>query len=434
MSSLYLTSDNLKDQMPYPVPTRINGEPDYPNLNTLYKQLKANAKSIHSPLGGGSNGHQGMIMTPIAYARIPGAVAWQQPEYPGTINIPVNATQHQSNTIRDQWNENMRNFNLATNVNRILKSQLMQAIDEPYLADHIDDDTGDLTTDIPTTMASLFREYGDIESSVIREKENTIRSKDLDPQLPLATFYKEIERLVDFADAGSLPYSNEQQIDLAMDVLKATKVFGGAIEKWNDKPTADKTWTNLKTHFNEQRNKMKRAGTLTGKDSGIQANMISELVLDGMTQWAMNVGHQPPYYTPSIVPPPSDHSAPATAPPTSSVMYPPSITPSFNTDSSDSSTPSSDSFSQYFAQYAKQQDTKFEKFQQDMMKLLQEYAASNNKTGETPKPAVVKKYCWTHGLRGHDGKECTNRKEGHKEEATATNTMGGSRRGLKKNT
>ena len=36
------------------------------------------------------------------------------------------------------------------------------------------------------------------------------------------------------------------------------------------------------------------------------------------------------------------------------------------------------------------------------------------------------KYCWTHGVTFHDGKECKHKKDGHKEKATEKNRMGGS--------
>ena len=36
------------------------------------------------------------------------------------------------------------------------------------------------------------------------------------------------------------------------------------------------------------------------------------------------------------------------------------------------------------------------------------------------------KYCWTHGLCSHNGKECTTPAQGHQEVATLENRMGGS--------
>jgi len=63
---------------------------------------------------------------------------------------------------------------------------------------------------------------------------------------------------------------------------------------------------------------------------------------------------------------------------------------------------------------------------------------STGKPMPTPPPAAPKNrnrnlqpngYCWTHGYRvglGHSSKTCTNKAEGHKENATRANIMGGS--------
>ena len=45
-------------------------------------------------------------------------------------------------------------------------------------------------------------------------------------------------------------------------------------------------------------------------------------------------------------------------------------------------------------------------------------------------PAISKRYyCWTHGNCNHPSNECTRKAKKHKDEATYTNMMGGSKRG-----
>ena len=39
------------------------------------------------------------------------------------------------------------------------------------------------------------------------------------------------------------------------------------------------------------------------------------------------------------------------------------------------------------------------------------------------------KYCWTHGIGGHNGRECNYPAQGHQQEATLENCMGGNIRG-----
>ena len=274
------TIDGLKDFLPFPHLIRISGELDYTGLNSLYKQIKAIAKSIFSTLG--ASGHLGMVVTPAAYARIAPLTAWASPTHPGSLVIPAGTTAHITDHLRKVHREELHNFNLATTLTRTLKSQIIQAIDDAYLSSELDEDTNDLLHDIPTSMHNVFTEYGQIEFSAIRDKEAEIRTKQYDSQLPLVLIYKDIAKLLDFADAGKLPFSTEQQIDIALEVLKKMV----ALEKWHDKATADKTWPNLKAHFNQQRAKMKKAGTLEAKDTHFQANALREIVIDGMQTWA----------------------------------------------------------------------------------------------------------------------------------------------------
>ena len=51
----------------FPTLTPIRGEPTADTLIVLRKQLKANAKSVPSNLGGGTLGHLGLIIPPARY-------------------------------------------------------------------------------------------------------------------------------------------------------------------------------------------------------------------------------------------------------------------------------------------------------------------------------------------------------------------------------
>ena len=41
-----------------------------------------------------------------------------------------------------------------------------------------------------------------------------------------------------------------------------------------------------------------------------------------------------------------------------------------------------------------------------------------------------RKYCWTHGLCSHNGRECSNPAQGHQQDATLENRMGGNTRNV----
>ena len=56
---------------------------------------------------------------------------------------------------------------------------------------------------------------------------------------------------------------------------------------------------------------------------------------------------------------------------------------------------------------------------------------NNNKTKKNTSKSQNKhrKYCWMHGSCAHTGKECNRKAEGHKDDASFTNMLGGSSSG-----
>ena len=54
----------------HPTLTKIAVDPTYTSLAKLERECKANAKSVRSDLGGGAQGHLGLVSTATAYDRI----------------------------------------------------------------------------------------------------------------------------------------------------------------------------------------------------------------------------------------------------------------------------------------------------------------------------------------------------------------------------
>ena len=54
----------------HPSLTKISGDPTYTSLAKLKKESKENGKSVRSTLGGGSQGHLGLVSSALAYERV----------------------------------------------------------------------------------------------------------------------------------------------------------------------------------------------------------------------------------------------------------------------------------------------------------------------------------------------------------------------------
>ena len=79
---------NVTDNFLYPTLTKVHGALDYVTLKILEKEVAANAASIQSDLGGGQNGHLGLVKSPAAYTNIC-ATPYVRHINPGHLNIPV---------------------------------------------------------------------------------------------------------------------------------------------------------------------------------------------------------------------------------------------------------------------------------------------------------------------------------------------------------
>ena len=72
--------------------TLINGQPSYESLVILSTELKANATSVPSTLGGGQHGHLGTMLSPTRYATIVGTIPWVNPAVPTEFVPPIGGT------------------------------------------------------------------------------------------------------------------------------------------------------------------------------------------------------------------------------------------------------------------------------------------------------------------------------------------------------
>ena len=92
MSSSSAKPTNLKEVFfSHAALGKIQGNPTYEDIQKLYRQCKANAKSVPCVLGGGANGHLGLIISPLAYARIAPGTPYTRALHPGVLAPPGDA-------------------------------------------------------------------------------------------------------------------------------------------------------------------------------------------------------------------------------------------------------------------------------------------------------------------------------------------------------
>ena len=95
----------------FPDLSRIVGKPNTVTLITLLNEVKSNAMSVHSDLGGGENGHLGLVVSPATYQTlVPDGVPYRRLVNPGRFVIEGRETQHQITQRRAEHAERVQVF------------------------------------------------------------------------------------------------------------------------------------------------------------------------------------------------------------------------------------------------------------------------------------------------------------------------------------
>lgn len=131
MTSTTTNVDYIRTNFEYPVLIKISGKPNYESLKAIKNELKANAGKVQCDLGGGNNGHLGLVLTPEEYITV-SATPHVRPIHPGVV-APTGTTQYQSTVLRDEHKENIRLFREANVVEEALLKQLSNALPTLYL-------------------------------------------------------------------------------------------------------------------------------------------------------------------------------------------------------------------------------------------------------------------------------------------------------------
>ena len=89
--------DYVTTYFPHKTPTLVRGEPTFIDLKRIKTELRANASSVESDLGGGDHGYLFLVLSDAEYRLIPGITnAAVPPTWPGTFTVDPTFTQIQA--------------------------------------------------------------------------------------------------------------------------------------------------------------------------------------------------------------------------------------------------------------------------------------------------------------------------------------------------
>ena len=267
--------------------TRIHGLPVYETLQHLTTEIKANAASVPSTLGGGYYGHLGLVVSAPKYATLANTIPWVTPVNPGAFVPPAGATGPQIEAAKDVWRALEQSFVVCQATEKALIAQIVESIDSIYLRALLNRTTGQYAANLRDVLAHLFTTHGKITPQQIRTRENAIYNMTFDISQPVDTVFNAIDDLADLAEHAQSSMTPQQMIDLAYVIFAKHHILQQDLRTWNNKPLIDRTWGNMLLHFRDAQNDL--SSLPTAADFFPQANamtrmadLVAQRLLDAM--------------------------------------------------------------------------------------------------------------------------------------------------------
>ena len=350
--------------LPHPTLTAILNEPTAKDINLLRTEIYTNASSVPSTLGGGNHGHLGTVTDAAYYLELSNQLlAFTAPGHPGPQVPPTTAlTEKQILNNNRIYDTELRVYTEYNNLMNKLKQQIIAAVPEAFIAELREESIGYANKTPLDLLTHLITTYGTMTDEEL-EANRSLLASPWNPDEPFARFWVRVKDIRSTATNHGVPITDTQTITLCRTALSAAGVYGNAINQWDTKPPGDKTWATFQQHF-KLHEKARIKGLTTAQQAGFHgANYATNY----------NVGIHVPSPPPTVTCASCNAAQTATTPPTRN---------------------------------------------------------SPTTTTNPPDGHATIGYCWSHGATrtaaNHTSKTCTNRKEGHKTNATVYDTKGGS--------
>ena len=393
--------------------TRIHGIPVYESLQLLTTELKANAASVPTTLGGGLYGHLGLVVSDQKYATLANTIPWITPVNPGPFVPPAGATRPQLEAAQEAWRDEKLAFEICQATEKALIAQVVESIDSIYLRALLNRTTGQYASNLRDVITHLFTTHGKITPQQIRAKENTIYNMAFDISQPVDTVFNAIDDLADLAEHANSALSHQQMMDLAYVIFAKHPILQQDLRSWNRMTVVQRTWANMITHFREAQEDL--SSLPTAGDMFHQANSMTTMA-DLVAQRLLDAMPPPP---PEAVAPPDTVNTVITQREISLAAREAALLTQMQEMMTVLRTGTVNTYTQQRRNNRGRGG--------GGGRTTTTTSTNNNGGRRLPGP---RQYCWSHGACAHSSSECNSPHDGHKTTATFQNMQGGSTNNL----
>ena len=335
-----------------------------PSYKTLsLMQTELNQNARAIDSAADGHGHLVLTMSPTVYAALTNNVPFVIPVNPGDTPDLTNAN---TGILITEANRvllvHQRVYNTYKKTDLALKAQIIAVCPEKYIRRLKVPNLGYSGCSTLELLTHLWTHYGKIDLQDLQANDKLMKTP-WHPADPIEDLFSQLQTSYEFALADNANYPEIEVVRIGFQIIENTGFFEHDLRTWDDKPNVEWTLDNFYIHFETASRKHTKKTT---KEAGFHsANSIAETIVSPVTNLA------------------------AAAP-----------------------------FSNLVAA-----NLEIAKLQ----KLLKTKATIGNEGPTATKPPTT--YCWTHGTSKnvrHTSLTCKAKADGHKDEATEANKMGGS--------
>ena len=170
------------------------------------------------------------MLSDAEYARItPTPAAFVAPNFPGALVLDPSLTAIQAVQVREMHNEDIALYRECKNVEKALLRHVQTAVEDKFIEFMVDEDTDLIEDEIPEVLDYLFKHYGKVTSDEVKQLESEVLSLSFNPADPMVAIYRPIEQLQKKATEASIPYSEGQQLEFGLSLIRNTRDFEKAL-------------------------------------------------------------------------------------------------------------------------------------------------------------------------------------------------------------
>lgn len=253
---------------PYPVLTKIEGEPTNSTITILKREIYANAMENMCTIGCGKLGYLGLIMPDANFEAKQKLVTPDGPFKPFTKpgQTPDDDDSTDDDSTVQKYNAQILRDYVA--METTLKQQLLGAIKRTYLTAIEDAEVGFALVPAKEILAYVIAEYGTVTLDDLHANTEVL-NEPWNNELPIRMLWDRIKECQRVSEAGGEQLTDRMAMFTALRLLDATGVFSVYTTSWRQSYPIQTAWSmkTFRDYFNTADKDRKK--NMTVKDVGL---------------------------------------------------------------------------------------------------------------------------------------------------------------------